>query len=731
MGALDQKSRLALIVVTAVVVAGVAVWWFVAGPFGGSAASRMAKVFPDETTFLAWSGSVEELLAVGRDAGFDGEALATENGRYGEVVEKLGANPLTIEGLKTLGIDPSGSLGFALIPSKEATMLAAVHIPVSGSAIDSLKELLKKVEFPGNLILEEVDSNGHRLAFLGNNSKERIEAALLEVDGGAVVLFAVNHKISRTPEIVTEIKAFADSITSKKERLSSVDSFDETVHWSNDSLAGLFFHPGPDTRQLEFKDDGAQFFFWIMASAVGVGAELALENKSLVLRSNTLFSGADSIAFGERDVSVLEDLPGNLTMGFHVKLDLEKLQRELNSSIPDGAKEHHQIYKLLSGVGPEIGLPEGKNLRDLLSGELGFFAGAIEPDLFRSLEGMVVFAGLNDSPMAEEVLLKLSKGLLRDPEKEVLGDGTLYTYKAGLDTPVGMWITPSRVWVAGDTRILRQMAEKKGEFGDSKRAKEIAGGLFDDDNVGAGFIDIQAIVEDLSATIPKRPEGLKALLEAFDFLSIKMSLDDSVGHSEVSLVAKGENFRKDVLPILGTLLADGFGIQKKSVETKGGPGWLPGSGAAAKTEAIDTLDKIAKGAAEYYSTPMVEQYTGKRIECQFPATVDRTPYGTCCGSLGGPDQDGDGRCDSTPDDWNASTWNALRFQIMEPHYCVYSFESNGKTLAEAEFTATALCDMDCDGKLATFQRYGRGTASPGFECQAELGGGIFVNNEDE
>ena len=40
----------------------------------------------------------------------------------------------------------------------------------------------------------------------------------------------------------------------------------------------------------------------------------------------------------------------------------------------------------------------------------------------------------------------------------------------------------------------------------------------------------------------------------------------------------------------------------------------------AKTaEAIDMLDKIYKGAAQYYAVPRVEEGGARRLDCQFPA----------------------------------------------------------------------------------------------------------------
>jgi len=188
----------------------------------------------------------------------------------------------------------------------------------------------------------------------------------------------------------------------------------------------------------------------------------------------------------------------------------------------------------------------------------------------------------------------------------------------------------------------------------------------------------------------------------------------------------------------------------------------------AKTaEAIDYLDRIYKGAADYFATPRINNDTYEKLPCQFPASQPVTPAaGTCCKSLGGPDADGDNRCDvqeapgtdaevqkpelkkakSEPKKgkaeakkgqmepvgnlWDTPTWSALYFQITEPHYFVYEFTSNGKTGNDAEFVATAYGDLDCDGIRSTFQRSGRGEEVHG-ECYVLSAAALFVQNETE
>ncbi len=153
---------------------------------------------------------------------------------------------------------------------------------------------------------------------------------------------------------------------------------------------------------------------------------------------------------------------------------------------------------------------------------------------------------------------------------------------------------------------------------------------------------------------------------------------------------------------------------------------------AKTSEAIDMLDKIYKGGADYYSTPRVSENLGSKLDCQFPSTQGITPVeGNCCES-GGIDSNNDDRCDANPEVWSEATWSALKFQITEEHYFVYSFYNNDETESAAQFTANAHADLDCDGTFSTFQRYGKGDPSAtNGECSIVSAAALFSQNETE
>ena len=147
------------------------------------------------------------------------------------------------------------------------------------------------------------------------------------------------------------------------------------------------------------------------------------------------------------------------------------------------------------------------------------------------------------------------------------------------------------------------------------------------------------------------------------------------------------------------------------------------------SEAVDMLDRIYKGASDYFATPIVAKGASERLACRYPADQALTPSVTCRDSS--VDKDGDGRCDADSDAWLEPTWAAMEFQIAEQHHFVYSFDSEGIG-ADAKFTATAHADLDGDGLMSTFQRHGRGEVDTSLhECWTAATGPLFRSNPTE
>jgi type II secretory pathway pseudopilin PulG len=103
-----------------------------------------------------------------------------------------------------------------------------------------------------------------------------------------------------------------------------------------------------------------------------------------------------------------------------------------------------------------------------------------------------------------------------------------------------------------------------------------------------------------------------------------------------------------------------------------------------QTEAAMMLNRLGKSAKVAYIT-----------DAKFPVgTVPLTPAASCCA---GPKA----HCVSTPADWATPVWTQLGFSIDDPNLFQYSYTSDGTT-----FTAEAVGDLDCDGKMITYRLEG-------------------------
>ncbi len=131
-------------------------------------------------------------------------------------------------------------------------------------------------------------------------------------------------------------------------------------------------------------------------------------------------------------------------------------------------------------------------------------------------------------------------------------------------------------------------------------------------------------------------------------------------------------------------------------------------------EASDGLDKIKAGARLYFQADHYDS-NGNLLPKRFPASTHTVPPAPPCG-----------RTVSTPATvWDKAGWGKLQFAITDRHRYSYSFVSAG-TNTRAVYTARALGDLDCDGKLSTFEL--RGSIDREFGVRVV---GPIINNELE
>lgn len=136
---------------------------------------------------------------------------------------------------------------------------------------------------------------------------------------------------------------------------------------------------------------------------------------------------------------------------------------------------------------------------------------------------------------------------------------------------------------------------------------------------------------------------------------------------------KGSGFAVAGMAISGALFVVGI------LATVAVPAFINYMKKAKTTEAQLQLNKLGKNAKVYFVTT-----------AEFPIfDQPLTPPASCC-STGG-------KCPVSPSAWQTPAWQAMDFEIDEPHLYRYSFKGT-----KDAFEATAVGDLDCDGVEATY-----------------------------
>lgn len=705
-----------LLLLTGLVIAGASIAYFmlqssVSGP--PRTATGMAAMLPADTPLLAWTTDIAGLLELARDAGVDGVVLAEKHPGFGAVVQKLGANPLTTAGLATLGVDTSGSVGLALTPAPQTGMVCALYLPLAAgqSAAAMAKNVIAKLELSDRLGVSAAGTNGGSLAWLyqvRNGERGKDVAALLDVEGGGLLLFPAGERKAGENDVATGIAEYAGRLAAGGvPTLDSATAFEEAVANSGGALLAAFINPGDATRSLELGDDSMQLLFWVMASAKGAGFTLRDDGSALWLRSTSVLSSADVAAGKPRDLTVLDIVPGHPLAGIHLAIDLRKALAELERTLPEALLKTHPLVQVLTSNGQIPGISEDLSLMDLLNGELGLFLGHIGDSPEATLDSIVGFVGAGEH-LSEELMVQILEAApwARKVERQEVGGLTIHRLTSFAGAPGFLW-KGNRVWFAGNQDALVAIAQGAAGNLTSGDRNGLIAGVMRNEGPLALYADLDRTIAGLLPLFGQSLEGLGTagrFLATLDYFTLAAHVDGALVHSELALHAKGESFRGSALPALLATL-DGTMGQVRERKSEKATANMSARAESARGEAQHYLHKIYSGAANYFESPSYGP-TGEALPCQFPASQEATPAPDCCA-------DGSGRCSGQRENWTSSaTWNALHISFDSPHYCVYSFESGG-TGPAARFTATARCDPDCDGKATVYRMTGKPDSSSG------------------
>jgi len=117
-------------------------------------------------------------------------------------------------------------------------------------------------------------------------------------------------------------------------------------------------------------------------------------------------------------------------------------------------------------------------------------------------------------------------------------------------------------------------------------------------------------------------------------------------------------------------------------------------------EAVGHLNKEWAGSLSYYEADHI-QADGIPLPKQFPGPAAAWAYDTECGCQEGQ------RCRGGSAIWGSDeVWKALNFSLPDAHNYLPGYSGSGVG-TNAQFTAYAKGDLDCDGTLSEFIRNGK------------------------
>ncbi len=706
------QTRRKLMVVLTAMIAVVAIV-IVAASSGRSrlpeSAVEVASRLPAWTSLVLWMASVEVVLEMARDAGLDGAALATAHDGFAEFVGRLGANPLTAEGLQNLGVDTSGGLAFAAVPQEQAGAIWVLYVPLVGDNLflPRLEELLQKLGVGSGATLERVaigETTAAWLVFRGAGETDAVRTLLVPAGQGVFALFSGVFDSDNRGDVTQAMVDLAGHISHPGDgTLAELPAFLEATADPADALLAAFLN-GSASGSFKSADPRLESaLFWGLMGAEGALYSVVEDGASLELLSRTVFPGKSDVLLRSRDLRPLDLVPGHPVAGCHFALDLRMLVSELERTwARAGLGEHPAVHELLL-PGP-LGLPDQLKLIDLLTGELGLFVGEVSGETRRLVSSSTLFLGVTD--IVDEALLAKVLAHVSDPAQPVGGGGTdgVHTVSV-LGLPLAVFLADGRLWVFGDSASATAVAAgQTGQLTQGDRSAEVAGSMRGDGGL-ALFLDLAQAADGLLEWVDdsKAPEAsITRLLGTLDSLSGELTIEGRVVEGRFALTSRGPRFRQSTLPAVLAAVDGSFGAsnERKVHEATRYSAELE---RAWQGEAQHHLHKLYYGAATYFETPQTG-IEGLPALCHFPDAAAVTPAQNCCAFP-------DGLCPADAQVWEASpVWRALNFSIASPHYCNYSFQSNG-TGPDATFTAMAWCDANCDGIVDVWRMEGRAGAS--------------------
>lgn len=714
-----RKRWLLLAIAGLLIGAAAAVYFWPEQPMGGP--DRAAQLLPADTVALAWTLPISELLVMSQAIGLQSSLLTDVDDELAATLVAAGFDPFDPNDLLRQGFDLAHPVHIALLPAPASKGLLWALIPMRQdvNAVAWLDQLLARI-WPNDLRASQETLRDRSVLWLKTPHDAHLFGAAMDLDEGLALLFplTLSHDASDavTQELRGTIERLLDPATA---RLSTVESYVLSVAGTAGSIAGGYLYPDGLGRMVE-EAGGANPFADSLRTVEALGLLAHIDGNRATLTARAIGPVDSQHGFlRPREEPLVDLMPLPPGFGVHLAFHAKETMDAIESAIATEQWAWLEYDKGWKAAMTAAALPTETTLSDLWDGEVALFISDLTPAPERWLERGVFVVGMADLGKARQAF-STWLNWLGDGAVETISFEAAKGWRVTLNhnTLYGM-AHDGRLYLSGSRNHLLRIAQ--GESRATNRTDRVDQMISAMHGTGgaAAYLDLAAVVgflpDMLSSRSRRKVEPFMPLLKALDWAHYAEEAQGRISTGTLRLAFTGTSLTELTQQVLRKWLA-------KAVEREG---------RLAKTqEAVDTLERIYLGAALYYTTPRIAD-DGSRMPCQFPETVAETPGQNCCADHGGPDANGDGLCDANGDFWDHPVWAALRVQLTDDHHCVYAFESNGKTGWEAEFTARAHCDLDCDGIRSTFERYGKGNTATPDSCSVTGQDAIYIEQQLE
>lgn len=539
---------------------GFAVWKLLQKREAKAEVASVATQFPKDTAVMAWSVSLEELFAMADAVGLSSQILSSLASEYREMVTLLGADPLTREGMTSLGLDLKGvpSLGYVPAPGFDGTLLVRLPMLPDKSGIAAFKGIREKFKDEAEFILDEVVVAEHPVVWVKEEAAGPIRGAVLDLPGCSYVLAPLNPSNRKAELEGAEVQRLVKDLASpQSERLDKVTGFAEVTQGLGRVLVGIYVTGDGLVKAAANDRDLAQMLagFSEMYGMVGY-----LQEDGGVLRLGMkAYSREAQQIVRTRDLEVLKKVPGSPLMGLHMALDAAALMKSMEKGLASQPELYEEYARGKREAVKELGLPDGAELQDYWDGEFGLFVGDFAASPEYMSRQFLVFLGVKDEAKLTAWATQFLAKYMNEIPLSVRNYGSVvgYVFTQG-PVSVGAMISDHRLWIAGDLSWLDAIAKgEQGKLFDGERSRLIARSMGLKSPM-VFYMDLKKPITLLSAAMGSVSRGddmeqrAWAMASRLDFVEYESNQEGPLSWGVLTLTLDLPGLRDDFRNLLGT-----------------------------------------------------------------------------------------------------------------------------------------------------------------------------------